>query len=300
LPRIATITHKQAKRAIKKGGYALLVLVKEAASDPPPTATPSKLQQLQHEFSDVFIQELSGPPPHMPEVEVEAIRLKDENIKYRPMPRYSMKETECIRNEIQTLLSKDLIQPSSSPFGAPVLFVKKKDGGLRMVIDYRATNAKTIRNQYPLPRIDDLVDQLLGSSYWSALDLTSGYHQLRLVESDVPRTSFKMPYGLYEFKVLSFGLTNAPAVLSQMMNNVFQAYIGKFVLIYLDDILVYSKSEEEHSEHLRLVFHLLRTHQLHLKPSKCQFFKSDVTYLGHVISAEGIKPDPAKTASVEN
>jgi type III secretory pathway component EscU len=145
-----------------------------------------------------------------------------------------------------------------------------------------------------------LLDQLSGSSYWSALDLTSGYHQLRLVESDVPRTSFKTPNGLYEFKVLSFGLTNAPAVFSQMMHNIFQACIGKFVLIYLDDILVYSKSEEEHYEHMRLVFQLLRTHQLYLKPSKCQFLKSKVTYLGHVISAEGIKPDPAKTASVEN
>jgi type III secretory pathway component EscU len=116
----------------------------------------------------------------------------------------------------------------------------------------------------------------------------------------VPRTSFKTPNGLYEFKVLSFGLTNAPAVFSQMMHNIFQACIGKFVLIYLDDILVYSKSEEEHYEHMRLVFQLLRTHQLYLKPSKCQFLKSKVTYLGHVISAEGIKPDPAKTASVEN
>jgi hypothetical protein len=212
LPRIATITHKQAKRAIKKGGYALLVLVKEAATDPPPTANPSKLQQLQDEFSDIFKTKLSGPPSHRPQVEVEAIRLKDENIKYRPMPRYSMKEKDCIRNELQTLLSKDLIQPSSSPFGAPVLFVKKKDGGLRMVIDYRATNAKTIRYQYHLTRIDDLLDQLSCSSYWSALDLTSGYHQLRLVESDVPRTSFQTPYGLYELKVLSFGLTNAPAV----------------------------------------------------------------------------------------
>jgi hypothetical protein len=142
LPRTATITHKQAKRAIKKGGYALLVLVKEAAPDPPPTANPSKLQQLQDEFGDIFKTELSGPPPHRPQVEVEAIRLKDENIKYRPIPRYSMKEKECIRNEIQTLLSKDLIQPSSSPFGAPVLIVKKKDGGLRMVIDYRPTMQK--------------------------------------------------------------------------------------------------------------------------------------------------------------
>eukprot|EP00882_Tetradesmus_deserticola_P011140 GHRQ01011780.1.p2 GENE.GHRQ01011780.1~~GHRQ01011780.1.p2 ORF type:complete len:141 (-),score=0.49 GHRQ01011780.1:356-778(-) len=140
-----------------------------------------------------------------------------------------------------------------------------------MVIDYRAINAKTVRNQFPLPRIDDLLDQLSGSRYWSALDLTSGYHQLRLADTDVPRTSFKTPTGLYEFKVLSFGLTNAPAVFSQMMSKIFQPYIGKFVLIYLDDILVYSKSEEEHYEHLRLVFQLLRTHQLYLKPTNASF-----------------------------
>lgn len=300
LPCVATITCKAARRAMKKGGLALLVLVTEAQPQPP---TPEqqenpKLTQLQEEFGDIFKSELPGLPPYRG-VEVEAIKLQDEHIRCRPSPRYSQKEKACITAEVSKLLSKGLIQPSCSPVGHPVLFVKKKDGSLRMVIDYRPTNAKTIRNQFPLPRIDDLLDQLSGSTVWSALDMTSAYHQCRLLESDIGRTAFKVPEGLFEFRVLCFGLTNSPAVFSQMMMKLFRPYIGKFLLIYLDDLLVYSKTEAEHYEHLRLIFQLCRTHQLYLKLSKCEFLKKEVHYLGHVISADGIRVDPGKTKAVD-
>jgi hypothetical protein len=297
LPSVATITTKAARRAVRQGGLALLVLVTEAQPSPAQPDTDPQLAQLQAEFSDIFKSELPGLPPYRG-VEVEAVKLQDDNIRCRPMPRYSQKEKECIKQELTKLVEKGLIQPSSSPVGHPVLFVKKKDGTLRMVIDYRATNAKTLRNQFPLPRIDDLLDQLSGSTVWSALDMTSAYHQCRLLESDIPRTAFKVPDGLWEFRVLCFGLTNSPAVFSQMMMKLFRPYIGKFLLVYLDDLLVYSKSEAEHYEHLRLIFQLCRTHQLYLKLSKCEFFKKEVHYLGHVISADGIKVDPNKTKAV--
>lgn len=296
LPRVATITTKAARRAVKQGGLALLVLVTEARPPPSPDTYP-KLAQLQQEFTDIFKSELPGLPPYRG-VEIEAVKLKDDNIHCRPMPRYSHKEKECIKQELTKLVEKGLVRPSSSPVGHPVLFVKKKDGTLRMVIDFRATNSKTIRNQFPLPRIDDLLDQLSGSTVWSALDMTSAYHQCRLLESDIPRTAFKVPDGLWEFRVLCFGLTNSPAVFSQMMMKLFRPYIGKFLLVYLDDLLVYSKTEEEHYEHLRLIFQLCRTHQLYLKLSKCEFFKKEVHYLGHVISAQGISVDPNKTKAV--
>lgn len=298
LPSVATITTKAARRAVKQGGLALLVLVTEAQPPSAPAATDPQLAQMQAEFGDIFKSELPGLPPYRG-VEIEAVKLQDENIRCRPMPRYSQKEKECIKQELSKLIEKGLIRPSSSPVGHPVLFVKKKDGGLRMVIDYRPTNAKTIRNQFPLPRIDELLDQLSGSTVWSALDMTSAYHQCRLLESDIPRTAFKVPDGLWEFRVLCFGLTNSPAVFSQMMMKLFRPYIGKFLLVYLDDLLVYSKTEAEHYEHLRLIFQLCRTHQLYLKLSKCEFFKTEVHYLGHVISAEGIRVDPNKTKAVD-
>ena len=158
-----------------------------------------------------------------------------------------------IKAQLEELLSKGFIWPSISPWGAPILFVKKKDGSLRLCIYYRQLNRVTIRNQYPLPRIDELFDQLQGSQVYSKIDLRSGYHQLRVQESDVPKTAFRTRYGHYEFLVMSFGLTNAPAAFMDLMNRVFQPYLDRFFIVFIDDILVYSGSLEEHSEHLRIV-----------------------------------------------
>ncbi|KAL5571283.1 hypothetical protein UlMin_020880 [Ulmus minor] len=196
-------------------------------------------------------------------------------------------ELKELQTQLQELLEKGFIRPSHSPWGAPVLFVKKKDGTLRMCIDYRGLNKVTIKNKYPLPRIDDLFDQLKGAVVFSKIDLRSGYHQLRIKE-----------YGHYEFLVMPFGLTNAPAAFMDLMNRVFKAYLDKFVIVFIDDILVYSRSQEEHANHLRMVLRTLVEHRLYAKFSKCEFWLQSVQFLGHVISKDGLSVDPAKIEAV--
>ena len=197
-------------------------------------------------------------------------------------------ELRELKAQLEELLSKGFIRPSISPWGAPVLFVKKIDGSLRLCIDYKQLNRVTIRNQYPLLRIDELFDQLQGSRVYSKIDLrsgTSGYHQLRVQEGDVPKTAFRTHYGHYEFLVMPFGLTNAPATFMDLMNRVFQPYLDRFVIVFIDDILVFLGSPGEHSEHLRIVLQTLWERQLYAKLSKCQFWLDRVAFLGHMISA---------------
>ena len=178
--------------------------------------------------------------------------------------------------------------------------MKKKDGTLRLCIDYRQLNRVTIKNKYPLPRVDDLFDQLQGARVFSKIDLRSGYHQLRIANADVQKTVFRTRYGHYEFLVMPFGLMNAPAVFMALMNKVFQPYLDKFVIVFIDDILVYSRDEEEHANHLRLVLQTLREKQLYAKFNKCEFWLDQVVFLGHIVSREGIKVDPKKIEAVLN
>ena len=203
-----------------------------------------------------------------------------------------------LRKQLQELLDKGFIRPSVSPWGAPVLFVKKKDGSLRLCIDYRKLNQVTVKNRYPLPRIDDLFDQLQGASVFSKIDLRSGYHQLRIKEEDTSKSAFRTRYGHYEFLVLPFGLTNAPAAFMDLMNRVFRPYLDNFVVVFIDDVLIYSQDEVSHREHLRIVLETLRTHKLYAKFSKCDFWLKEVQFLGHVISGDGIAVDPAKVQAV--
>jgi hypothetical protein len=176
-----------------------------------------------------------------------------------------------LKTQIDELLEKGYIRPSTSPWAAPLLFVEKKDGTKRMCIDYRALNEVTVKNKYPLPRIEDLFDQLRGASVFSKIDLRSGYLQLRIRPSHILKTTFITKYGLYEFTVMSFGLTNAPAYFMYLMNNVFMDYLDKFVVVFIDDILIYSQNEQEHEKHLRKVLQRLRDRQLYAKLSKCEF-----------------------------
>uniref|UniRef100_UPI0035D035F9 reverse transcriptase family protein n=1 Tax=Bartonella sp. AC142YNZD TaxID=3243448 RepID=UPI0035D035F9 len=201
---------------------------------------------------------------------------------------------------MQDLTDKDFIWASTSPWGAPVLFVQKKDGTLRLCIDYRKLNRVTIKNKYPLPRIDDLFDQLKGSRYFSKIDLRSGYHQLRIRAEDVAKTAFRTRYGHYEFLVMPFGLTNAPAAFMDLMNRIFSPYLDQFVVTFIDDILIYSRKKEEHKENLIIVLQTLREHQMFAKLSKCEFWLSEVRFLGHVVSSEGISVDPSKIEAVLN
>ncbi|KAL4032758.1 hypothetical protein IC575_005840 [Cucumis melo] len=207
-------------------------------------------------------------------------------------------ELKELKVQLQELLDKGFIRPSVSPWGAPVLFVKKKDGSIRLCIDYRELNKVTVKNRYPLPRIDDLFDQLQGATVFSKIDLRSGYHQLRIKDGDVPKTAFRSRYGHYEFIVMSFGLTNAPAVFMDLMNRVFREFLDTFVIVFIDDILIYSKTEAEHEEHLRIVLQTLWDNKLYAKFSKCEFWLKQVFFLGHVVSKVGVSVDPAKIEAV--
>ncbi|KAL0556807.1 hypothetical protein IC582_005324 [Cucumis melo] len=249
------------------------------------------------DYPDVFPEELPGLPPHR-EVEF-AIELEPGTVPISRAPyRMAAAELKELKVQLQELLDKGFIRPSVSPWGAPVLFVKKKDGSMRLCIDYRELNKVIVKNRYPLPRIDDLFDQLQGATVFSKIDLRSGYHQLRIKDEDVPKTAFRSRYGHYEFIVMSFGLTNAPAVFMDLMNRVFREFLDTFVIVFIDDILIYSKTEAEHEKHLRMVLQTLRNNKLYAKFSKCEFWLKQVSFLGHVVSKAGVSVDPAKIEAV--
>ncbi|GJS98987.1 putative reverse transcriptase domain-containing protein [Tanacetum coccineum] len=205
-----------------------------------------------------------------------------------------------LSGQLKELQDEGFIRPSSSPRGALVLFVKKNDGSFRMCINFKELNKLTVKNRYPLPRIDGLFDQLQGSQFFSKIDLRSGYHKLRVHEDDIPKTTFRTRYGHFEFTIMPFGLTNAPAVFMDLMNRVCRPYLDKFVIVFINDILIYSKTREEHVEHLRLVLELLKKEKLYDKFSKCEFWLREVQFLGHVINGNGIHVDPIKIEAVKN
>ncbi|GKC29169.1 putative reverse transcriptase domain-containing protein, partial [Tanacetum coccineum] len=246
-----------------------------------------------------FPEDLPGLPPSR-QVEFRIDLIPGDAPVARAPYRLAPTEMKELSKQLQELSEKGFIRPSSSPWGAPVLFVKKKDGSFRMCIDYRELNKLTIKNRYPLPRIDDLFDQLQGSSVYSKIDLRSGYHQLRIREEDIPITAFRTRYGHYEFQVMPFGLTNAPAVFMDLMNRVCKPYLDKFVIVFIDDILIYSKNKEEHDRHLKTILNLLRSEKLYAKFSKCDFWLDSVQFLGHVIDSSGVHVDPAKIEAIKN
>ncbi|GJX52555.1 putative reverse transcriptase domain-containing protein [Tanacetum coccineum] len=251
------------------------------------------------DFPEVFPEDLSGLPPTR-QVEFQIDLIPGAAPVARAPYRLAPSEMKELSEQLKELSDKGFIRPSSSPWGAPVLFVKKKDGSFRMCIDYRELNKLTVKNRYPLPRIDDLFDQLQGSSVYSKIDLRSGYHQLRVREEDIPKTAFRTRYGHYEFQVMPFGLTNAPAVFMDLMNRVCKPYLDKFVIVFIDDILIYSKNKQEHEEHLKLILELLKKEELYAKFSKCEFWIPKVQFLGHVIDSQGIHVDPAKIESIKD
>uniref|UniRef100_A0A1J3IVR9 Transposon Ty3-I Gag-Pol polyprotein n=2 Tax=Noccaea caerulescens TaxID=107243 RepID=A0A1J3IVR9_NOCCA len=256
------------------------------------------LKSLLEDFNDLF-EEPEGLPPfregfdHTIPLEVGA-----NPVNLRPY-RYSSLQKDVVDKMIQDMLSQGIIQCSSSPYASPIVLVKKKDGTWRLCVDYRGLNKQTVKDKYPIPLLEDLLDELGGSKYFSKLDLRAGFHQLRMSPEDIYKTAFKTHAGHYEYLVMPFGLTNAPCTFQGLMNHVFQAVTRKFLLVFFDDILVYSKSWEEHLKHLEEVFSILRHQQLYLKPSKCTFGATVIEYLGHFISAEGVSTDPKKVKAIE-
>jgi hypothetical protein len=287
----------QVKRALRKGDQVMMVQLSELKLDSQMPAD-QKLADLLKEYEDVFKLELPrGLPPernvgHSISVESGAPP------PFRPMYRLSPVEQAEVKSKLIDLLEKGLVEPSTSPYGAPILFVGKKDGSLRMVWDYRYLNKITMKNWYPLPRIDDLLDSISGMKYLTSLDLTSGHFQIRITDEDVPKTAFRTPFGLYQFKVLTFGLINAHATFWSVMNDMLRPYVGKFVVVYLDDILIFSTTTKEHLSHLRQVLQMLRENQFHAKLEKCDFMKEEIYFLGHRVSANGLKVDLEKVRAV--
>src|SRR6266487_3209359 len=215
---------------------------------------------------------------------------------YRTAP----KENEFIKSEIEEMLQQDLIQHSTSPWSFPVVIVKKKNGKLRFCVNYKPLNDVTKKDNYPLPRIDEILDSLNGAQWFTTLDLASGYWQIKVREEDREKTAFITKFGTFEFKVMPFGLCNAPATFQRIMNKVLGDSIHKYVMVYLDDVIIYSKSFEEHLRHIEDVLNRIRRVNLRLKAEKCHFGASELQFLGHVVGKDGVKPDPEKVEKIEN
>jgi len=249
------------------------------------------------EFPEVFPDEIPDVPP---EREVEFSIDLVPGTKPVSMAPYRMSASELaeLKKQLEDLLDKKFVRPSVSPWGAPMLLVKKKDGSMRLCIHYRQLNKVTIKNRYPLPRINDLMDQLVGARVFSKIDLRSGYNQIKVKHEDMQKMGFKTRYGHYEYLEMPFVVTNAPGVFIESMNRIFHAYLDHFVVVFIDDILIYSKTEEEHAEHLKIVLQVLKEKKLYAKLSKCEFWLNEVSFLGHVISGSGIDVDPSKVDAV--
>jgi hypothetical protein len=251
------------------------------------------------EYSDVFPNDLSGMPfDRVIEFKIE-LQPGTAPIYKRSYPMARNEMTE-LKTQLQELLNKGYIRLSCSPWGCPAIFVSKKDKTQQLCVDYRPLNAVTVKNKYPLPCIDLLFDQLIGAQVISKIDIRTGYHQIKIREEDIPKTAFSTRYGLYEYLVMSFGLTNAPAHFMYLMNSIFVEELDKFVVVFIDDILVFSKSRKEHEEHICIVLQRLCEHQLYAKFSKCELWLTEVQFLGHVVSSEGISVDLSKVREVLN
>ncbi|KAI3762990.1 hypothetical protein L1987_53435 [Smallanthus sonchifolius] len=286
---IGIISFMKAQKCLRKGHTVILALVAEQSSEE------KKIDDIPivRNYPEVFPEDLPSQPPYR-QVEFQIDLAPGAAPIARAPYRLAPSELQELATQLQDLLDKGFIRPSSSPWGAPVLFVKKKDGTFRMCIDYRELNKVTIKNRYPLPRIDDLFDQLQGSRFYSKIDLRSDYHQLRVREEDISKTAFRTRYGHYEFMVMPFGL------IMDLMNRVCKPYLDQFVIVFIDDILIYSKNKEEHEEHLRLILELLKRDQLYAKFSKCEFWIREVQFPGHVVNEKGIHVDPSKIEAIKN
>ena len=314
-----SISAKQLAKAVKKNAVAYLMTVNaldvddedmvalEEANVPLRTKSESLapngdpvIQKLLADFADVFPAQLpiGLPPPRHVDHAIELV--PGAQPAYRGLLPLTTSELAEVKKQLTELLDQGFIRSSKSPYGAPILFIKKKDGSWRMCMDYRALNKITIKNRCPLPRIDESFNQLSTATIFSKIDLASGYHQIRIRPEDVHKTAFRTRYGHFEFTVMPFGLTNAPATFVTLMNEVLRPFIDSFVIVYIDDILVYSSSREQHILHLTAVLEKLREHKLYAKMKKCVFAVEETEFLGHIVSGHGIRTDPQKISAISS
>ncbi|MCO5557233.1 hypothetical protein L7F22_010794 [Adiantum nelumboides] len=288
-------------KSIKSSISVYMIFVKDSLSDVNKTQMNEsgskedlELSKFLNQFQDVFIDDIPGELPPKRGDDDHAIELiPGSSPPNKPPYRVSQAQQEEIMRQVNELVEKGMVRPSSSPFCSPILLVHKKDGTYRMCVDYRALNKITIKNRFPVPRIEDLFDKLQGSTYFSRIDLKSGYHQIRIVNEDILKTAFRTTFCLYEYLVMPFGLTNAPATFNRMMERIFRPH-RNFTEVFFNDVIIYSKSMEEHKKHLQEIFQALRDNKLFINQKKSEFFLQEIQYLGHIISKSGIRMDPSK------
>jgi len=297
-----SITPPQLRRMIKTDNVSAYFHIRILSSEPPSIKTNTipypKIDSLIHKFSSLFQTPTTLPPSRNTNHAIHLLP-NSEPVNVQPY-RYPYFQKQEIENQVKSMLKRGIIQPGTSPFSSPVLLVKKRDGTWQFCVDYRALNAITIKDRFPIPTIDELLDKLRGSCYFSKLDLLQGYHQILMQDDDVYKTAFRTHHGHCKFCVMPFGLCNAPSSFQAMMNSIFAPYLHKFIIVFFDDILICNKSFTEHLVQLESAFQVLVTGQFYLKLSKCTFAQKQIEYLGHVVSQHGVEPVPAKVEAIQN
>ena len=293
---ISTLLPEEFENLLKGTDDLVLAGILEASA--PPVSPEYRVPEEYKDYADLFSKQAAEVlPEHQPWD--HTIPLVDgKQPPFGPIYALSRIELETLRNYLDEMLEKGFIQPSSSPAGAPILFAKKKDGSLRLCVDYRGLNDVTVKNRYALPLIHELMDRLEGMKYVTKLDLRGAYNLIRIKKGEEWKTAFRTRYGHFEYRVMPFGLTNAPASFQALLNSVLRQFLDKFVVVYLDDILIFSKTLAEHVQHVRKVLQKLRENKLFVKLEKCVFHAKEVDFLGYIVSREGIRMDPSKVAAV--